>query len=205
MVDFLTGASAMVLVWQQFAAATGAISSVPLQIQTSLPSQLCNEGTGVSLSISSGVLWAGYFQSGEHISVQLFMPSLPQNHTSLSLLSGCLGDREITLPRVGGQGAETEISQVQQGWIPTLWQGHQLLQHVTLASHCPSFPSFLLNYITQAVIFQAGAFPVHSPDMFPEHCLSCHRTACIPANLQYVTMQLIFLIHRLSESCKQLF
>lgn len=90
--NFLTGASAMV---QRFAAATDAVSPVPLQAQASLPSRLCNEGAGLSLPISSGVLRAGYFQCAEHILVQLCMPSLPQNHTSLSLLAGCLGDREI--------------------------------------------------------------------------------------------------------------
>lgn len=95
MVNFLTDASAMVSVWQQFAAATDAVSSVPLQAQASLPSQLCSERAGVSLPISSGELRAGYFQCAEHIFVQLCMPSLPQNHTLLSLLAGYLGDGEI--------------------------------------------------------------------------------------------------------------
>lgn len=34
--------------------------------------------------------------------------------------------------------------------------------------------SFLPNYIPQAGIPQAGAFPVRSPDAFPERRLSCH-------------------------------
>lgn len=117
MVNFLTGASAMVSVWQQFAAATDAVSSVPLQAQASLPSQLCSERAGVSLPISSGDLRAGYFQCAEHIFVQLCMPSPPQNHTLLSLLAGYLGDHGSSSddPWVDVLVAETEISQVQQG------------------------------------------------------------------------------------------
>lgn len=67
--------------WQQIAAAAAAVSSVPLQAQSNLPSQLCNEGAGVILPSSPGVLRAGYFQCAEHILVQLCMPSLPQNDT----------------------------------------------------------------------------------------------------------------------------
>lgn len=115
MVHFLSGASAVVLVWQQFAAAADAASSVPLQAGASLPSQLCNEGAEGTLPSSSGVLRAGHFQCTEHIMCS----------------SACLGCLKITHSSpcfpgvwetgkahdlwVGGLVAETEISQVQQG------------------------------------------------------------------------------------------
>ena len=98
MINFLRGASAMLSSWQRSAATNDAVSSVPLQAQASLSSRFCSGGAGVSLPVSSGTLRTGYFQCAEHVSVQLCVPSPPQNHTSLSLPAGCLGDGEVRSP-----------------------------------------------------------------------------------------------------------
>lgn len=78
--------------WQQSAATNDAVS---LQARASLPSRFCSGGAGVGLPVSPGTFRTGYFRGAEHVSVQLCLPSPPQNHTSLSPLAGCLGDGEV--------------------------------------------------------------------------------------------------------------